>query len=189
VREALEQIEKEEEEGEEGREEGKEGEEEEVGTRLLLLDGLESEEGCLDVFASLASSSSSSSSFSSSPSSPLNRSKLVVVAALCTSTSNTPLSSSSLPSSSSFPSSSLLGVVHAHFGLPLLTDLETEILPTLRGMVGGREAGRAGGREGGRVTMRGLEGVAVMAKALGEGGREGEEGGWTVEELLENVWV
>jgi hypothetical protein len=58
-------------------------------------------------------------------------------------------------------------------------------------MVGGREGGRAGGREGRRVTMRGLEGVAVMAQALGEGARGGGGGEekWTVEELLENVWV
>jgi len=110
----------------------------------------------------------------------------VAIAALCT--TDTAFSSSSFSPPSSVPSSSLLGCAHAHFGLPWLTDLETEILPTLREMVGGRGEGRAGGRKGGRVTMRGLEGVAVMAKALKGGGMEGAEE-WTMEELLENVWV
>lgn len=165
--------------------------------RLLLVDGLQSEEMCFDVVAALSnfasshpSSSSSSSvstrpspssSLSSSPSNP--RPKLVALMALCTSSGSD--SSSLTPSSStSLPSSSLRGSVHAHFGLPVLTDFEGEIMPTLERMMEEPLVGESTGKEAMKATMRGLEGVVVMSRALG-----GKEGRNMLGEMLEHVWV
>ena len=124
------------------------------GKRLLFLDGLEEEAHCLALLSSLGGGWLEG---------------WVVVVGLTTQPPTHP------------PSTHLLGKVHAHFGLPLLSGWEEEIRPTLERMVGGWMGEEGGGGGGRKVSMRGLEGVVLMREAVGG---EGGVGGW-----LEHVWV
>jgi hypothetical protein len=57
-------------------------------------------------------------------------------------------------------------------------------MPTLERMMEEPLAGESTGKEGMKATMRGLEGVVVMSRALG-----GKEGRSMLGEMLEHVWV